>query len=367
MAKWVFASPSRYVQGAGMLGNLGTHLAALGKSAFILADDTTWGVVGRGAEAAMQGKVTFRREAFGGEASSAEIRRMAGLAREGGADVIVGMGGGKAMDTAKATADELGLPVAIVPTIASTDAPCSALSVIYSEDGVFETYRFYSKNPDLVLVDTAVCAKAPVRLFASGIADGLATNVEAKATWRSRSRTMAGGAQTIAGGAIAQVCEETLFAYGVSAYRAVEQGLVTPAVEAVVEAATLLSGLGFENGGLAAAHAIHNGFTALEGDIHHLTHGEKVAYGILVQLVLDQQPFEEFARFVRFFRAIKMPVSLRELHIEGVSRQDLLKVAALANSPNDTLRNLSADFSDEEIADAIAATDVLAASVDPHL
>ncbi|MCP1535603.1 MULTISPECIES: glycerol dehydrogenase [Methylorubrum] len=363
MAKWVFASPSRYVQGAGMIAHLGEHLSALGRNAFILADDTAWGIVGRDAEAAMQDKLTFRREAFGGEASNAEIRRMAGLAREAGAEVIVGMGGGKAMDTAKATADDLGLPVAIVPTIASTDAPCSALSVIYSPDGVFETYRFYSKNPDLVLVDTAVCARAPVRLFASGIADGLATNVEAKATWRSRARTMAGGAQTIAGGAIAQVCEDTLFAHGLSAYRAVEKGLVTPAVEAVVEAATLLSGLGFENGGLAAAHAIHNGFTALEGDIHHLTHGEKVAYGILVQLVLDQQPIADFERFVRLFRAIRMPVSLRELHIEGVSRRDLVKVGELANSPNDTLQNLSPHFTDDAIADAILATDLLAAGV----
>ncbi|MFP3448963.1 iron-containing alcohol dehydrogenase, partial [Pseudomonas sp. SIMBA_067] len=93
-------------------------------------------------------------------------------------------------------------------------------------------------------------------------------------------------------------CEETLLTWGYSAYVAVTQKRVTPAVEAVVEANTLLSGLGFENGGLAAAHAIHNGFTAIDGDIHHLTHGEKVAYGTLTQMVLEKRPDEDIARYI---------------------------------------------------------------------
>src|SRR5690606_15881155 len=137
--------------------------------------------------------------------------------------------------------------------------PTSALSVIYSDDGVFESYKFYQKNPDLVLVDTEVVAKAPARLFASGIADAMATWVEARATIKSNGTTMAGGKTRIDAKAIAKACEETLFAYGIPAYQAVQKGVVTQHVEAVVEANTLLSGLGFESGGLAGAHAIHNG------------------------------------------------------------------------------------------------------------
>lgn len=177
-----------------------------------------------------------------------------------------------------------------MPTVASTDAPCSALSVIYTDDGVFDSYRFYTKNPDLVLLDTQVCAQAPVRLFASGIAEA---------------------------------CEKTLLKYGHSAYMAVSEKLVTPAVEAVMEANTLLSGLGFENGGLAAAHAIHNGFTAVSGDIHHLTHGEKVAYGTLAQMILERRSDEEIARYIRFYRSIKMPTTLKEMYLENASREDL--------------------------------------------
>ncbi len=163
----------------------------------------------------------------------------------------------------------------IVPTIASTDAPTSALSVIYTDEGNFETYRFYKKNPDLVLVDTKLIAEAPARFLASGIADALATWVEVRSVLAFGGKTMAGGVPTIAAEAIAKRCEEVLFDYGIPAYESVKAKVVTPALESVVEANTLLSGLGFESGGLAAAHAIHNGFTALHGDIHHLTHGEK--------------------------------------------------------------------------------------------
>ncbi len=360
MTKRIFASPGRYIQGSGVIAELGDYLSEMGTKAILVSDDIVWGLIGTKVEAAVSGKVEFAREKFSGEASTNEINRLVDVAKKSGTNLVVGIGGGKTLDTVKAVADELKSPVIIVPTIASTDAPCSALSVIYSDDGVFEKYRFYAKNPDLVLVDTWICAQAPVRLFASGIADGLATYVEALAVQRSNSKTMVGGSATIAGMAIAEACEKTLLTYGISAYQAVEKKLVTPAVEAVVEAATLLSGLGFENGGLAAAHAIHNGFTALNGDIHHLTHGEKVAYGTLAHMILEQREDDEIAGYIEFYRSIKMPVTLAELHLEGVSREDLIKVGKLANSKDDTLQNLRSDFTAEEVADAIFAVDALA-------
>ena len=100
-----------------------------------------------------------------------------------------GCRGGKVLDTARAVAADLDLPVVNCPTVASSDAPCSALSVIYSEEGVFQEYRFYRKNPDLVLVDTQVIAQAPPRLLAAGMGDALATWFEAKTCERGPYQT----------------------------------------------------------------------------------------------------------------------------------------------------------------------------------
>ena len=171
------------------------------------------------------------------------------------------MGGGKIFDTAKAVAAAVDAPVVIVPTIAATDAPCSALSVIYTDDGQFKEYQFFKSNPNLVLMDTDVISKSPVRLTVSGMGDALATYFEAPRCTRSDATTCAGGHVTEAAMALAQLCYETLISDGLKAKLALESGACTESVEKIIEANTLLSGLGFESAGLAGAHAIHNGMT----------------------------------------------------------------------------------------------------------
>ncbi len=353
----IFACTPQYIQGRGVIHQCGDYMSKLGRKAFLVSDDVVWGIVGKDVEASMEGKMDYLYEAFNGESSAKEISRQAKVAKEAQCDMVAGFGGGKTMDTVKAVADEMGVPVVIVPTSASSDAPCSAASVIYTEDGTFEGYRLYDKHPDMVLVDTWVCAQAPARLFASGIADGLATFIEGKAAQRTFTVTPLGGAPTIAAMAIAKACEDTLLTYGHGAYIAVQKKLVTPAVEAVVEANTLLSGVGFESAGLAGAHAIHNGFTAIDGDIHHLTHGEKVAYGTLTHMMLNQETDDVLARYIRFYRSIDMPTTLKDMHLENASYEELVSVGEVANREADTLRNLCSDITPEMVADALRAVD----------
>src|SRR5699024_9535005 len=159
------------------------------------------------------------------------------------------------------------------------------------------------------------------RLLASGIADAMATWVEAQAVIKVGGKTLINGMTTIAGMTIAEKCEEVLFEYGELAYESNKAKVVTPPLEAVVEANTLLSGLGFESGGLAAAHSIHNGFTALDGDIHSLTHGEKVAFGTLVQLALEERSLYEIERYIDFYISLDLPVTLKDIKLEGASRE----------------------------------------------
>ncbi|MFD1065557.1 glycerol dehydrogenase [Oceanobacillus locisalsi] len=360
MSNIIFTSPSKYIQGKGALNDLGKQIKTIGKKPLILSDDIVWDITGETIESSLKSEsLHFHYIQFNGEASLNEMGRIADEGKQEKVDFVIGVGGGKTLDTAKAVADELEVSVVIVPSTASTDAPTSALSVIYSDEGVFESYKFYNKNPELVLVDTKVVAGAPPRLFASGIADAMATWVEARATIKSNGDAMAGGKTSIAGQAIAEACEKTLFAYGKAAYKAVEKKLVTKQVEAVVEANTLLSGLGFESGGLAAAHAIHNGFTVLDGDIHHLTHGEKVAYGTLTQLVLELHPEEEIQKYIDFYRSLGLPTTLEEMHLDEVSYEDLRKVGAAATQEGETMGNLSEEITADDVAQAILAVDQL--------
>ncbi len=224
----------------------------------------------------------------------------------------------------------------VVATTASTDAPTSALSVVYSDDGVFEGYRFYNKNPDLVVIDTKIVGATP-RFLTSGIADALATWVEARSVIQAGGDTMAGGSTTIAGQVIAEKCEETLFKYTNLAYESVQAKSVTPALESIVEANTLLSGLGFENGGLGVTHAIHNGFTALHGDIHDITHGEKVAFGTLVQLALEKRDLKEIERYIELYTSLGLPVTLGDIELKDAPRDDIMKVAEAATTEGESI------------------------------
>lgn len=357
MVERVFISPSKYVQGRNAIDKIGGYLKGIAKTAVVIADQTVWKIAGHKVVHELKKEnISAEEVVFNGEASRDEFERIAGIARNAGATIVVGIGGGKTLDTAKAVSDQLNGYTVIVPTTASTDAPTSALSVVYSNEGVFENYRFYKKNPDLVLVDTKIIAEAPPRLLASGIADALATWVEARSVISKGGKTMAGGVSTIAAEAIAERCEEVLFEYAHLAYKSVQAKVVTPALEAVVEANTLLSGLGFESGGLAAAHAIHNGFTALQGEIHQLTHGEKVAFGTLVQLTLEKRSLEEIEQYIGFYISLGLPVTLEDIKLAGASREDIIKVAEAASIEEETIHN-AFQITADEVADAIIAAD----------
>jgi glycerol dehydrogenase len=295
---------------------------------------------------------------FGGECTLAEIERVKAAARRAEARTIIGAGGGKVLDTARAVAADLGIPVVNCPTVASSDAPCSALSVIYTEEGIFQEYRFYRKNPDLVLVDTQVIAQAPPRLLTAGMGDALATWFEARTCFAGAVRNMRGGGSTASALALAELCYRTLLADGPLALQAVSTHAVTPALERLVEANTLLSGVGFESSGLAAAHAVHNGLTA-DPDTHAYFHGEKVAFGLLVQLVLEGTPRTTLDEVLGFSSQVGLPITLADIGLGEVSRDRLDPIARRATAPGETIHNEPFAVTPDLVADALLAADAL--------
>ena len=352
-------SPNRYVQGRGELKNLPEHAKKLGKKLFVIISASGLKRVRDLLAKSFENtgmELVF--EEFQGECCETEIKRLGSRFQENKCDLVVGVGGGKIHDSAKAAAYYQGAPVVIIPTIASTDAPCSALSVIYSETGVFERYLFLNSNPDLVLVDTDIIAAAPSRLLVSGMGDALATYFEARAVAASGALSCAGGKPTKGALALAKLCYETLLEDGVKAKLAVEAGACTQAVENIIEANTYLSGIGFESGGLAGAHAIHNGLTVIK-DCHHLYHGEKVAFGTLTQLVLENAGQKLLEEVIGFCMDVGLPTTFAELGMARPDKDLLMEAAVRACSPDDTLVNMPFEVTPEMVYAAMVGADAL--------
>jgi glycerol dehydrogenase len=357
----VFCSPSRYTLGANATLSLGKEMATLGLAGPALI------VAGKSAIAALSDiwRISMKEAGFaydvyrfGGECSLAEIERVKQQARDRGAGIIIGAGGGKVLDTARAAAADLKLPVVSCPTVASSDAPCSALSVIYTDDGAFLQYRIYGKNPELVLVDTQVIAHSPPRLLIAGMGDALATWFEAKTCVEGDVKNMRGGRSSQSALSLAELCYRTLLSDGSEALAALQNQVPTPALERLVEANTLLSGLGFESSGLAAAHAVHNGLTAVP-QTHSYFHGEKVAYGVLVQLILEKKAPPLLDEVLGFATRVGLPTTLAAIGLAGMTDEMLNQIAARSTAEGETIHNEPFDVQPRMVAEAISAADAL--------
>jgi glycerol dehydrogenase len=333
------------------IGLTGPALVVGGRSAIGLLSET-WKATF--AEAG----IAYAVYAFGGECSLSEIERIKQTAVQSKANVVVGAGGGKVLDAARAAAADLDLPVVNCPTVASSDAPCSALSVIYSDDGVVEGSRFYRKNPELVLVDSQVVARSPRRLLVAGMGDALATWFEAKTCFEARRKNLRGGLSTQTAVTLAELCYKTLLADGADAVRSVETRVVTPALERIIEANTLLSGIGFESSGLAAAHAIHNGLTTVKYSRAFL-HGEKVAFGLLAQLVLEGQPRTVCEQVLAFSYEVGLPITLSDIGMAELKPEQLQMVAVRSTIETETIHNEPFEVDAEMVVDAIRGADAM--------
>lgn len=352
--------PGRYCQGKGLLGQTGHWVSMCGKRPLVLWEKFLSDSVGdKVRQSFSEQGMTCVEALFKGETTRKAADALVQTVRGNGCDVVVGLGGGKAIDTAKAVAALAKVPCVIVPSIASNDAPTSACTVWYNEAGEYEGFDMWPSNPNIILVDTEVIAKAPVRFLVAGMGDALATWPEARAAYGKRAVSTAGGTQTLTALAMAKLCFDTIMGYGIEAKAAVERGVVTPAVEKVVEANILLSGVGWESGGLATAHAIANSLPALH-ETHGLMHGEKVAFGLMTQLCLEQDiPPDEVYSTVDFMNAVGLPTTFRAMHMEDIPRERLLAFAVSVSGAGSFVHNHAFAVTPEMIVDAMFAADSL--------
>lgn len=326
----VFGAPRRYVQGPGVLSHIGRELAEIGRSAVFLADDRVQSLVGDAvAASAAEAGIDLTMLRFGGEITYAEIDRLVaaldGLPR----DIVVAAGGGKTIDAGKLVSRALGSRFVSVPTVASNDSPTSHIAVVYDENHKLLAVEENKSNPDLVLVDTAVIAKAPLSLLSAGVGDALVKRFEVEQCIGAQGKNVFGAASPLSALALARACYETVREHTVPAYAAIARGEVDHHLEALVEASVLMSGLAFESGGLSVSHGMTRGLSVIPS-IANALHGHQVAYGLLVQLVMEGRGEAFMDDMFGFYRDARLPLKLADLGHDGKANSDIDTIAQVS-------------------------------------
>ena len=330
-----FGSPFRYVQGPGEISNIPEYVSLYGNRIFMVIDGFLYKKMCALFDEIFNGTgCTYETVKFGGECTEDEIDRITALASESGAQIIAGIGGGKTLDTVKFAGARNSMTTFIIPTSASTDAPPSSLSVVYNEKGEHLYSSSHNTGSALILVDSRIIADAPLRLFAAGIGDALSTYYEARANAQSDTANYIGKGyrRTNAAMAIARECRDVLFRDAPAAVRDLKHGALTDAVENVIEANILLSGLGFENTGCAGAHSLHTGIHEIPGTDKYL-HGEMVAMGVVFQLILENDKEDELDDVLDLLTEVGLPVTLSQIGVDPTP-ENLATVAAKITDGN---------------------------------
>ncbi|TVP69225.1 MAG: iron-containing alcohol dehydrogenase family protein [Leptolyngbya sp. LCM1.Bin17] len=323
-------APAQVVRGTEILAAQGAAIAALGQRPLIVGGNHSLALATRLRPALQQAGLTAHTAHYGSDCSETSLTRLRRQAATHQADVVIGIGGGKALDTAKLLAHQLHCPVVTVPTSGATCAAWTALSNVYSEQGAFLYDVALPRCPDLLILDYALVRTAPRRTLVAGIGDGLAK-------WYEASVSSGASQQTLIVSAVqqARVLRDMLFQKTPGALQDWGGDDWQQVVDATVLLAGVIGGVGGAQCRTVAAHAVHNGLTQLTAS-HGTLHGEKVAYGILVQLRLEElagkAALATAARqqLIQFYGAAGLPTTLADLGLGDISLRQLQQVAEFA-------------------------------------
>ncbi|WP_432663610.1 iron-containing alcohol dehydrogenase family protein [Wukongibacter baidiensis] len=253
---------------------------------------------------------------YGGECTFENMGLVAKKGSDEKVDMIIGVGGGKAIDTAKGAADKINVPVFTVPTIAATCAATTCLSVVYNEKGEFDSFYFFEKPPVHIFMDSEIIAEAPVKYLWAGIGDTIAKHYECTLASRGDKLDHSSGM----GREISAMCVKPMFQYGEKALQDCEKGESSFEISQVILNNVLSTGLVSmlveEKYNGALAHSLFYGLTILEHIEKNHLHGEVVAYGVLVQLAMDNQE-EELKKLHDFYKKIKLPTCLEDIEVKN--------------------------------------------------
>lgn len=338
---------NRYASGENILQNLPSYLAGFKKIAIITGEKSSEAF-----------KKYYRKElhypTYRYDGSSSHENAVELANKIGQTELILAIGGGRVIDTAKMTAEELNAELMVIPTLISNCAPFTPIVAVYHPNRTFKAMGFMKRAPFLTLVDSTFLLQTPRDYFVAGVGDTLAKWYEIEGITRNLPEDEK-SAYVRLGIASAKAIQELLLKDAIPAIESLEKNKPTPAFNRVTDT---IIGLAGETGGFAAsygrsagAHAIHDGLSYLE-DTHDQLHGMKVAYGILVQLAYTKD-LDEIEKLKGFYRSTGLPLKLKELNVFDTSKEALLPVINHAASSNETFNMVDPNITADQIYRAI--------------
>lgn len=356
-------SPERYINQADILKTSGEYIKKLGKRALVIGGKTALSVVQSDLFPSLdQEGLSYEVKEFKGFVTKAAIKKFQEDADEIGADLIIGIGGGRVLDLSKAVGNEKRIPVVAVPTIAATCAAWSALSIIYEEDGKFESGLILDASPKLVLADTKILAAAPYRYLISGIGDTLAKWYEAVPSFRVEENDIS----LKLGLSTAKLALKILNEHSLEVIKEIQEGKISSRFSEIVDAIIFLAGfVGGVNGGNHRAvigHAFYNALSAYP-ETNESLHGEKVSFGLIVQFVLERKNKNEIIENIRFFNSLGLPVTLNQLGLSDNNPLKISKIASEINISDEAQSKLNFKFNSQAIEKAIVTADAFGTEV----
>lgn len=350
-------APSRVIRGSNILSRLGAAIVPLGQRPLLVGGDRTLAAVQPFLQSLWDDPaLQVAQASYGGDCSDANLAHLHQAVATHQADMIVGIGGGKALDAAKLLAHQCECPVVTIPTSAATCAAWTALSNVYSDQGAFAYDVTLCRCPDLLILDYDLIQTASQRTLVAGIGDGLAKWYEASVSSGHSDRTL-----MVAAVQQARVLRDLLLQKSIAALQTPGSEVWRDVVDATVLLAGMIGGLGGAQCRTVAAHAVHNGLTHLLQS-HGTLHGEKVAYGILVQLRLEEMVQGNLLaatarqQLLKFYDEIGLPRSLTALGLSQITLAELQHSADVACAKNSDIHRLPFEVTPTQLMAAMVST-----------
>ncbi|WHH58053.1 iron-containing alcohol dehydrogenase family protein [Petroclostridium sp. X23] len=354
---YLLTAPTQYISRNNVLDGCGRFILKWGKRVLVSSGARALKAVENKLFAALdEAGIKWEINHFSGECCDENISIVTEKVQKMNFDAIIGVGGGKSLDTAKRAAEICGVPIVCIPTIAATCAAASVLSVIYTQEGVHKKDHYLERNPNLVLVDPQIIANAPVEYLESGILDSISKWYEGNAAFGGIRNPDIFASSAVR---LALLLNELMEKHAIDAVQAVKNNQAADSVVIVADLniylAAVIQSIGKKTRG-AVAHGLHAGLSIIP-ESHDVLHGFKIGYGIIVQLIMEKTPIEEIKRIVNFFRQLDLEPSFKGLKLPFAPR--VIQEVAEKSILSDPMQNMPFKVTAEDVVLAMEKAEAM--------